>query len=59
MNDDQYSMQVEQRNEARETVLATLLGLRGMAEVEIANGSKVWSKSIDLIDDAITAVRIL
>lgn len=32
---------------------ATLTGLRGMAEIEAADGSQVWRKAIPMIDAAL------
>ena len=42
---------------ALETSTATLDGLRGMAEVEIANGSAVWKRAIVMIDDQLSDNR--
>ena len=33
---------------------ATLQGVRGMAEVEIASGSRTWKRALSLIDAALT-----
>jgi len=44
------------RLEARDRVVileATLRGIRGMAETEVANGSKAWARAITLIDEAL------
>jgi hypothetical protein len=32
---------------------ATLRGVRGMAETEVANGSKAWARAIEMIDGAL------
>lgn len=32
---------------------ATMRGVRGMAETEVANGSMAWAKAITLIDEAL------
>ena len=44
------------RLEARDRVVileTTLRGIRGMAETEVANGSKVWALAITLINEAL------
>ena len=47
------------RVEAKANVIGTLIGLRGMAEIEVANGSNAWRSAFKMIDDAISDARSL
>ena len=45
--------------EIKLSTIATLKGLRGMAEIEANNGSKAWARTIAMIDIAIDEMEQL
>ena len=58
MGNEDANAQDTRRIEAKQCVLETLIGIRGMAEIE-ALRSPAWERSLKLIDNAIVDLRTL